>query len=88
MNNLKFKKAQGIYLFLLNTINMTAIVMPWGVCYYKGILHPHLIKHEQVHWEQYKKHGRFLFSILYLIENLRKGYQDNKYEIEARRSER
>lgn len=62
--------------------------MPWGICYYKGILHPHLRKHEEVHWEQYKKHGRFLFPILYLIEMIKKGYQDNKYEIEARRSER
>jgi len=43
--------------------------------------------HEMVHIEQYRKLGLFKFLVLYLVESIRKGYYDNKFEIEARNAE-
>ena len=40
------------------------------------------LKHELVHVEQHQR-MLFIFPILYEIELIRKGYKNNKYEIEA-----
>lgn len=45
------------------------------------------LKHELCHIEQYKKHGFFVFIIKYLWECCRKGYYNNKFEVEAREAE-
>ena len=45
-----------------------------------------LLNHELIHWEQQKK-GGLSFYIDYLKENLTKGYDENKYEINARINE-
>ena len=89
MSALKYKRASGWSLWLLKAIRMYAIVMPWGVCYTRWTLPlwPEKQRHEEKHWEQYQRHGRIKFIILYLIESIRKGYWDNKYEIEARDAE-
>lgn len=42
------------------------------------------IKHELVHSKQYINNP-FIFIILYFIELIKHGYQENIYEIEARR---
>ncbi|HKV51660.1 MAG TPA: hypothetical protein VJO52_10710 [Gemmatimonadaceae bacterium] len=41
-----------------------------------------LLLHELRHVHQF--HGSSAFPILYLWESLRRGYQDNRYEVEAR----
>lgn len=46
-----------------------------------------LYKHEQAHIEQVKKHGRIKFIFKYLYYNIRYGYKNNPYEIEAREAE-
>jgi hypothetical protein len=45
------------------------------------------LKHELCHIAQFKKHGYIIFLIKYLWESLKKGYQNNKYEVEARAAE-
>ena len=45
------------------------------------------VKHELCHVEQYKRYGFFNFLVRYLWESMRKGYYNNKYEIEARNAE-
>ena len=45
------------------------------------------LKHELCHIRQYKQHGYFGFLIKYLWESLRKGYYNNKFEVEARKAE-
>jgi hypothetical protein len=45
------------------------------------------VKHEMCHLEQFKKYGFFSFIVMYLWESARKGYYNNKYEIEARMAE-
>ena len=44
--------------------------------------------HELKHVEQFRKYGFFYFIFLYLWESMLKGYQNNKYEIEARDAEK
>ena len=41
--------------------------------------------HEACHIEQVKKEGRLKFIIKYLFYNIKYGYQNNPYEIEANR---
>jgi hypothetical protein len=46
------------------------------------------VNHEQKHIEQYKRYGFFTFIFLYLLESMRNGYINNKFEIEAREAEK
>ncbi len=45
------------------------------------------LKHELCHIAQFKKYGYIIFLIKYLWESLKKGYYNNKYEVEARAAE-
>lgn len=45
------------------------------------------VKHEMAHVRQFKHHGFLPFIGKYLVESLRKGYYNNKYEVEARAAE-
>lgn len=45
------------------------------------------VKHELCHIRQYRQHGYIGFIIKYLIESLKKGYYNNKFEVEAREAE-
>ncbi len=45
------------------------------------------LKHELCHIKQFKEHGYFIFIVKYLWESLRKGYYQNRFEVEARKAE-
>jgi len=45
------------------------------------------VKHELCHIKQFKQYGFFSFLWYYLIESIRHGYYNNKFEIEARAAE-
>lgn len=45
------------------------------------------VKHELKHIDQFRQHGYLQFIWKYLVESLRKGYYNNKYEAEARQAE-
>jgi Domain of unknown function (DUF4157) len=45
------------------------------------------VKHELKHVEQYKRHGFAGFIGRYLVESVKKGYHNNKFEKEARECE-
>ena len=45
------------------------------------------VKHELKHVEQFRRYGFISFITLYTIETIKKGYRNNKYEIEARMAE-
>jgi hypothetical protein len=45
------------------------------------------VLHELKHVEQFKQHGFLSFLFLYVWESIRRGYVNNKYEIEARAAE-
>jgi len=40
--------------------------------------------HEEVHMDQYEKHGTVKFIVLYVWYSIRYGYRNNPFEIEAR----
>jgi Domain of unknown function (DUF4157) len=46
------------------------------------------LRHELKHVEQFKRYGFFTFIWKYCVESLKKGYFQNKYEVEAREAER
>ncbi len=45
------------------------------------------LAHELCHVQQFQQHGFFPFLIKYGWESLRKGYYNNKFEVEARKAE-
>ena len=46
------------------------------------------VKHELCHIEQFRQYGYLNFIIKYLLETIRKGYYNNKYEVAARAAEK
>jgi len=45
------------------------------------------VKHELCHIKQFAQHGYIGFLVKYLWESLRKGYYNNRFEVEARQAE-
>lgn len=45
------------------------------------------LKHELCHVKQFKQHGYIGFLVKYLWESIRKGYYNNRFEVEARNAE-
>lgn len=45
------------------------------------------LRHELVHVKQFEQYGYITFLVKYLAESIRKGYYNNKYEVEARAAE-
>ncbi len=45
------------------------------------------VNHELVHIKQFEQYGYLTFIIKYLWESIKNGYQNNKYEVEARKAE-
>ncbi|MBX3254326.1 MAG: DUF4157 domain-containing protein [Chitinophagaceae bacterium] len=46
------------------------------------------VKHELKHVEQFRQYGFVNFVVRYTVETIRKGYHNNKYEVEAREAEK
>jgi Fe-S cluster assembly scaffold protein SufB len=45
------------------------------------------VRHEIAHVQQYAELGLFKFLVLYLLESFNKGYEQNRFEVEARQKE-
>lgn len=45
------------------------------------------VLHELKHLEQFKRYGMLKFLFFYLLESIRHGYTNNRFEIEARAAE-
>jgi hypothetical protein len=46
------------------------------------------VSHELKHIQQYRQHGFATFIFKYLLEWMKKGYYNNRFEVEARMSEK
>ncbi|HTN17045.1 MAG TPA: hypothetical protein VL092_05135 [Chitinophagaceae bacterium] len=46
------------------------------------------LRHELEHVRQFRHYGFVRFLYLYILESLRKGYRNNRFEIEARNAEK
>ena len=56
----------------------------WNVSRDEFLNSPSWVVHEIEHVKQFKRYGFLRFCFLYLLEHVRKGYQNNRFEIEAR----
>ncbi len=45
------------------------------------------VKHELCHVKQFRQNGYLLFLVKYLAESIKKGYYNNRFEVEARAAE-
>lgn len=45
------------------------------------------LRHELEHVRQFQKYGLLKFIFMYLLESIRKGYRNNKWEVAARAAE-
>lgn len=46
------------------------------------------LRHEIAHVKQFQRYGYFSFLFMYLMESFNNGYQNNRFEVEARQKER
>ncbi len=60
----------------------------WGTSKENFLADERWVKHELCHIKQFAEHGYLLFIIKYLWESLQVGYYNNKFEVEARESEK
>ena len=59
----------------------------WGVSKTDFLQDEKWLKHELCHIRQFKQYGYLNFVVKYLWESLRKGYYNNRFEVEARKAE-
>jgi hypothetical protein len=85
----KVKPASFIILWLMNLVGWKGWTSIWHTIY----IHPdylnniELIRHEQVHAKQIQRDGYLWQPIKYTYYLIRYGYNNNPYEIEARKAE-
>jgi len=74
-------QSHAVALVLGNTIHLHHITT-------NGFLkNERLVKHEYCHVRQYREHGYLPFLLKYTWEWMRKGYYNNRFEVEARAAE-
>lgn len=77
----KRMKAEKLAMVLGNTIHL------YNTSYEEMLRNRRWLRHELAHVRQFQRYGFTKFLFLYLIESLKKGYYQNKFEIEARDAE-
>jgi len=84
---MRFKYNSTLVRYLLPK-KYCAITVSKNLCLVRNdSLSPALKRHEMVHGEQFAREGWLKFVVKYLWQNIRYGYKNNKYEIEARKAE-
>ena len=76
-----FFGSKRIAMVLGNTIYLSGVEKQLFMSNKKWLIH------EMVHIEQYRKNGFLKFLFLYVLESIKKGYYNNRFEIEARAAE-
>jgi len=77
--------------FVLRTNNVAIVfgktIYLWNATKDDLLKNKRWLRHELVHVKQFLHYGFFTFIFLYLWESIKKGYYNNKFEIEARKFE-
>jgi hypothetical protein len=83
------KPAPRLIAWYLKASGYRAITLPpFGIYAIEGSTDDaQLARHEQAHWEQYKRMGLVKFYVTYLWLLMRHGYHNHPMEIEARNKE-
>jgi hypothetical protein len=81
-----FVVARGFWLWLLDQLEVDGLTMPWRTIYMRAeyMDDPGLRAHELAHIRQIDRMGPVRFSVVYLYQLWRYGYQNMPLEIEAR----
>ncbi len=74
-------KASSVAIVLGSTIHL------WNSSKAAFLADERWVKHELCHIRQFKQYGFVWFIIQYLWESIKKGYWNNKFEVEARKAE-
>ncbi|HRN79652.1 MAG TPA: DUF4157 domain-containing protein [Ferruginibacter sp.] len=74
-------KARKVAIVFGNTIHL------YGTTSSEFLENTAWVKHELCHIRQYKQYGFIGFIVRYLLESLRTGYYNNRFEVEARAAE-
>jgi len=76
-----FFGSSKIAMVIGNTIHLSGVNREVFISNRKWLLH------EIMHIEQYRQYGVIKFIFLYTLESIKKGYFQNRFEIEAREAE-
>lgn len=78
--------------FILRTNNVAIVfgktIFLWNATKEDLLKNKNWLRHELVHVRQFLRYGFFPFIFMYLWESIKKGYYQNKFEIEARAFEK
>ena len=78
--------------FVLRTNNVAIVfgrtIYLWNATKEDLINNKKWLRHELVHVKQFLRYGFFPFIFMYLWESIKKGYYNNKFEVEARNFEK
>ncbi len=80
------KPAKGVLGWLLRRTGFHGVALaPWGIYILpEHLTNPNLIRHEQVHWQQWTRMGTVKYYLTYLWQVIRHGYRNAPMEREAR----
>ena len=78
--------------FILRTNNVAIVfgktIFLWNATKEDLLNNKKWLRHELVHVKQFLRYGFFPFIFMYLWESIKKGYYNNKFEVEARNFEK
>lgn len=79
------RPANAFWLWVLDRLWVDGLTLPWGVVYIRptAMGDAGLIEHERVHLEQIARMGAIKFSLVYLWQLWRYGYDRMPLELEA-----
>lgn len=80
------KPARGLVGWILRRTGFAGVALaPWGIYILPERMYSDaLIRHEQVHWQQYQRMGLLKYYGTYLYQVIRYGYRNAPMEREAR----
>ncbi len=80
------KPARGLIGWVLRRTGFAGVALaPWGIYILaEHLSNESLIRHEQIHWEQWRRMGTVKYYATYLYQVLRYGYRTAPMEREAR----
>jgi len=80
------KPARHLIRWMLRWRGFAGVTLPpFGIYILAERMHDEgLIRHEQAHWEQYKRMGAIRFYLTYIWQVLRYSYRNAPMEVEAR----
>ena len=93
-SNFKIKENSWLAKIAAKKLGTKSVAMVLGNTIYlhkttktEFLLNEKWLKHELCHIKQFKEHGFIIFLVKYLWESIRKGYYNNRFEVEARKAE-